>query len=155
MQISSTLRTPLKPAAPRAATTPQNSLPQNEDKVQFSVVGPTVAKSALAAAAYGAMVGGASAYLYGSTDIGSATAIHMTAILGGGALGAGVLSHAIDHQFEKPSNYAMGALLGAGITWGTSALGMLGRPVVGAVAGAMAGAFYGAMGGVFFGSKPE
>ena len=116
MQISSTLRTPLKQAAPRAATTPQNSLPQNEDKVQFSVDGSTVAKSAMAAAAYGAMVGGASAYLYGSTDIGSATAIHMTAILGGGALGARVLSHAIDHQFNKPSNYAMGALLGAGIT---------------------------------------
>ncbi|MCA9780456.1 MAG: hypothetical protein KC800_27215 [Candidatus Eremiobacteraeota bacterium] len=155
MQITSTLRSPLRPVVPKLAETSQPSVPNSADKVQFSVDGPTVAKSALAAAAYGALVGGASAYVYGSTDIGSATAIHMTAILGGGALGAGVLSHAIDHQFEKPSNYAMGALLGAGVTWGTSALGMLGRPVVGAVAGAMAGAFYGAMGGVFFGSKPE
>lgn len=136
--------------APNVAPTAEQQSPAAPQDV-FKVDGATIGKSALIGAIYGAAVGTGSSVVYNSADIGSATAVHMTAILGGGALGAGVLSHAIDHQFEGPMKYAMGALFGAGVTWGTSALGMLGRPVLGAVSGALAGAFYGGMGALFFG----
>lgn len=137
---------PAMTQAPTAATVPQDSFESS------SVVGSAV-KAALVGAAYGALVGGSTNALYRSTDLLTATGVHMAGIAAGGALGAGVLGQALQKKAEPPAAYALGALAGAGVTWGTSAFGMLSSPTVGVVAGAVLGAFYGAVGGAIHASK--
>lgn len=131
-------------AAQPAAPAPVASEVDSSDRVS---VGASALRGALVGAAYGAAVGVGGSLLYRSFDLGSATAIHMGGILAGGGLGAGVLGVAMQPKVEAPASYALGALAGAGVTWGTSGLGMVTSPAVAAVAGAALGAFYGAVGG--------
>ena len=118
-----------------------------------SSIGASALKSALVGAAYGAIVGGATNALYSNTDLMTATAVHAGGILAGGGLGSAVVGTALLKKAEPAAAYALGALVGAGVTWGTSAFGMLHNPVVGIVAGATLGAFYGAVGGAIHASK--
>lgn len=107
---------------------------------------PSILKSALLGAGYGALVGAGTALLYNAQPLTTATGYHMAGIAAGGIGGAALLGPAMQPKVEAPASYALGALAGAGITWGTSAFGLLHQPVVGAVAGAALGAFYGAIG---------
>jgi len=111
------------------------------------VSGSRIMKWAAAGAAYGALVGAGTALTYNAFGIGGATAIHMTAILAGGGLGAAVIGKQLKPLADPPMCYALGALGGAGLTWGTSAFGLMQNPLLGAVAGAALGAFYGAVAG--------
>lgn len=145
----------IRPAAKQIATAPAPAEQPvvAQDSFESSSVGKSALKAALVGAAYGAIVGGSTNALYSSTDLMTATAVHMGGIAAGGALGAAVLSGPLSKKAEPPANYALGALAGAGITWGTSAFGMLPNPMVGIVAGAVLGAFYGAVGGAIVASK--
>jgi hypothetical protein len=98
-------------------------------------------------AAYGAAIGSGTALAYAAAGISNGTLMHMGVILAGGAAGVPVMGKVLEDKVEKPSNYVLGGLLGAGLTWGTSSMGMLGSPVVGAVGGAVLGAFYGGLAG--------
>jgi hypothetical protein len=138
-------------ARPATASGSALAVPQ-ESFEESSVVG-TALKSALVGAAYGALVGGSTNALYRSTDLMTATGAHMAGIAGGGALGSVVLGKALQKKAEPPAAYALGALAGAGVTWATSAFGMLPNPMVGIVAGATLGAFFGAVGGAIHASK--
>ncbi len=104
-------------------------------------------------AAYGALVGGATSALYAGTELMTATGIHAGGILAGGALGAVALGPLFEKKMEKPAAYALGALAGAGVTWGTSAFALLQNPTVAIVAGAALGTFYGGVGGAILGSS--
>jgi hypothetical protein len=106
-----------------------------------------ILKTAAAGAAYGAAVGTASGLLYSNVGEMSATAIHMGAIVAGAAGGAVVIGNKMEPVVEKPFNYALGALTGAGVTWGTSAFGLLHKPLLGGVTGAALGGIYGAIAG--------
>lgn len=139
--------------APRAAAQSQAASALPQESFESSSVAGSAVKAALIGAAYGALVGGSTNALYQSTDLLTATGVHMAGIAAGGALGAGVLGQALKKKAEPPAAYALGALAGAGITWGTSAFGMLPNPMVGVVAGAVLGAFYGAVGGAIVASK--
>ena len=102
-----------------------------------------------AAAAYGALTGGATALAYNTFGFEVGTAVHMTAILAGGAAGSAVIGKQLPGM-DPPMAHAIGALLGAGLTWGTSAFGLLQNPLLGVVAGATLGAFYGGIAGAIF-----
>ncbi len=123
------------------------------DTFESSSVVSSAIKSALVGAAYGAVVGGRTNALYSNTDLMTATAVHAGGILAGGGLGAVVLGGPLQKKAEPPAAYALGALAGAGVTWATSAFGMLASPTVGIVAGATLGAFFGAVGGAIHASK--
>lgn len=113
----------------------------------FENVSPSrVLKWSAVGAAYGAAVGAGTACAYNAFGLQTGTAVHMTGILAGGVVGAAVLGKELQSVFERPMCYAMGTLLGAGLTWATSAFGILQNPVLGAVAGGTLGAFYGALG---------
>ena len=139
----------------------RRSLPQVEahqapktpppDQPQPGGGGSSVLKSTLVGAAYGALVGAGTALLYQNNSLQSATAFHMTGIAAGGVAGAGILGKAMQPKVEAPASYALGALVGAGVTWGTSAFGLLHSPIIGAVAGGALGAFYGAIGAAIHG----
>ncbi len=124
-----------------------------KDSFESSRVASSAIKSALVGAAYGALVGGSTNALYSNTDLMTATAVHAGGILAGGGLGAVVLGKPLQKKAEPPAAYALGALAGAGVTWATSAFGMLASPTVGIVAGATLGAFFGAVGGAIHASK--
>lgn len=123
------------------------------DSFESSSVVSSAIKSALVGAAYGALVGGSTNALYSNTDLMTATAVHAGGILVGGGLGAAVLGKPLQKKAEPPAAYALGALAGTGVTWATSAFGMLASPTVGIVAGAILGAFFGAVGGAIHASK--
>ena len=142
-----------KPALKAAQTTEVSTPSVNVDAFESSSVGSTALKAALIGAAYGALVGGSTNALYSNASLMTATGVHAGGILAGGALGAAVLSKPLMKKAEAPAAYALGALAGAGATWGTSAFGLLHNPVVGIVAGAALGAFYGAVGGAIIASK--
>lgn len=95
---------------------------------------------------YGAAVGGGTGWLYATKDLGTATSWHMTGIILGAAAGTPVMARVLEKHMEKPAAYALGALAAAGLTWGTSALGLMGSPGLGAAAGLALGAFYGGVG---------
>ena len=124
-----------------------------KDSFESSSVASSALKTALVGAAYGALVGGSTNALYSNTDLMTATAVHAGGILAGGGLGAVVLGKPLQKKAEPPAAYALGALAGAGVTWATSAFGMLANPTVGIVAGATLGAFFGAVGGAIHASK--
>jgi hypothetical protein len=126
-----------------------DSSPVAQDTVETQQDGRAslILKTAAAGAAYGAVVGTASGLLYSNVGEMSATAIHMGAIVAGAAGGAVVIGNKMEPVVEKPFNYALGALTGAGVTWGTSAFGLLHNPVVGGVTGAALGGIYGAIAG--------
>ena len=98
-------------------------------------------------AAYGAAIGSGTAIGYATAGLSNGTLMHMGLIVAGAAAGVPVMGKVLEGKVEKPSNYVLGGLLGAGLTWGTSSMGMLGSPVVGAVGGAVLGAFYGGFAG--------
>lgn len=152
--IQSTMKPsiPSRPVA-TAPQTPQTVEPQAQETFESSSILGSALKSAVVGAAYGALVGGSTNALYQSTDLMTATGIHAVGILGGGALGAAVLGKPLQKKAEPPAAYALGALAGAGVTWATSAFGMLASPTVGIVAGATLGAFFGAVGGAIHASK--
>lgn len=127
--------------------------PQPQESFENSSVLGSALKAAAVGAAYGALVGGSTNALYKSTDLMTATGIHAAGIVGGGALGSVVLGKPLQKKAEPPAAYALGALAGAGVTWATSAFGMLASPTVGIVAGAALGAFFGAVGGAIHASK--
>lgn len=130
-----------------SARTPMSSGPKGRPALNSALTG------AAGCAAYGALVGGATSALYTSTELMTATGIHAGGILAGGALGAVTLGPLFEKKMEKPAAYALGALAGAGVTWGTSAFGLLQNPGVAIVAGAALGTFYGAVGGAILGSE--
>jgi hypothetical protein len=101
-----------------------------------------IATWAAAGAAYGALVGAGTAGMYNALGFDVGTPAHMTGIIAGGAAGAAVLGRELQPTFDKGSAYAIGALAGAGMTWGTSAFGLLQNPVLGAVMGGVLGASY-------------
>lgn len=100
---------------------------------------------AAAGAVYGAAVGSGTTALYAALGLSAGTVAHMGLILGGGAINTPIIGKVLEPKVDKPSNYVLGAFLGAGVTWGTSAFGLMGNPVVGAVGGGLAGAFYGGL----------
>jgi hypothetical protein len=135
---------------------PQTNLPAVSvapESFESSSVVSSAIKSALVGAAYGALVGGSTHALYSNTDLMTATAVHAGGILVGGGLGAVAIGTALKKKAEPPAAYALGALAGAGVTWATSAFGMLPHPTVGLIAGATLGAFFGAVGGAIHASK--
>lgn len=138
--------------APKAPSAPSSELPQDNFQSESSVAGSAL-KSALVGAAYGAVVGGATNALYSSTSLMTATAVHAGGILAGGGLGAAVIGKALLKKAEPAAAYPLGALAGTGVTWATSAFGMLANPMVGVVAGATLGAFFGAVGGAIHASN--
>jgi hypothetical protein len=139
-------------AALAAPASPANEAAPRESFESSSVVSSAI-KSALVGAAYGALVGGSTHALYSNTDLMTATAAHAGGILVGGGLGAVAIGTALKKKAEPPAAYALGALAGAGVTWATSAFGMLPHPTVGLIAGATLGAFFGAVGGAIHASK--
>lgn len=148
---STTIPASLAVATPRKLQIAESSN-NNPDKIELqsqerSSRTSQILKSAAVGAAYGAAVGTASGLLYSNVPTMNATAIHMGAILAGGAGGAVVIGNQMPASVDRPANYALGAVAGAGITWGTSALGLLQNPVVGGVGGALLGGFYGAVAG--------
>ncbi len=143
----------LTPAARPAVAEAAPALPAESFAPSESSVLGTALKSAVVGAAYGALVGGSTNALYSGTDLMTATAVHAGGILVGGGLGAVALGKAFQKKAEPPAAYALGALAGTGVTWATSAFGMLASPAVGVVAGATLGAFFGAVGGAIVASK--
>ena len=142
--------------AVNSKTKPQTSASpvfNTKESFESSSVVSTAVKSAVVGAAYGALVGGATSHLYSNTGLMTATAGHMGGIVAGGGLGAGVLGKALGKKAEPPAAMALGALAGAGVTWATSAFGILGNPAVGAAAGLALGAFFGAVGGAIVASE--
>jgi hypothetical protein len=107
--------------------------------------GRVLAGAALGAA-FGAGVGSGTAMVYAAKGLEVGTALHMGIIAGGGAINTVIVGKAFEPKLGKPDAYVMGALVGTGFTWATSALGMLGHPVLGAVAGGTLGALYGGFG---------
>lgn len=102
---------------------------------------------AAAGAAYGAAVGSGTALAYAAAGLSTGTMIHMGLIVAGGAVNAPLLGKLLESKVERPTNFVLGGMIGAGVTWGTSAFGLMGSPVIGAVAGGLAGAFYGGLAG--------
>jgi hypothetical protein len=142
---------PAQTAQAAQTSAPAVAVPQ--ESFESSSVVSSAIKSALVGAAYGALVGGSTHALYSNTDLMTATAVHAGGILAGGGLGAVAIGTALKKKAEPPAAYALGALAGTGVTWATSAFGMLPHPTVGIIAGATLGAFFGAVGGAIHASK--
>lgn len=97
-------------------------------------------------AAFGAGVGSGTALVYAAKGMEVGTALHMGIIAGGGAVNTAIVGKALENKVGRPECYVLGGLIGTGFTWATSAFGMLGHPVLGAVAGGTLGALYGGFG---------
>ena len=115
----------------------------------------TILKTAAKGAAVGAVLGTASGLAYSNMDLHSVTAAHVGTILAGGAAGSFIIGKELQPKVEAPAAYALGAVAGAGFTWGTTAFGLLQNPVVSGIAGAALGGFYGGIGAFISTFKPE
>ena len=138
--ISPTLSQPLPTGlAARAPRATESAAPVVTDSFTASATaspaeGPSrltrVLLGAAAGAAYGAAVGSGTTALYAALGMSGGTVAHMSLIIGGGLINTPVIGKVLEAKVDKPSNYVLGAFLGAGATWGTSAFGLMGLSLI-------------------------